>query len=198
MMKRGMLIDVDHMSLLSVESALEQAEAVPGGYPLVSGHNSLRVEAGNENSRTSDQLVRLGQLGGMFGLGSDGVKSTDYLDYYTRASQRIGPGRVAFGTDLNGLVKGPMPRLVVQLLKPETLNLKDCLEIYDAAFVKSKTGDRIWNYCIAGVAHYGMLADFLKDIYSMPQGDYVNKHIMENAEIFAQMWEKALANGKGA
>jgi hypothetical protein len=41
----------------------------------------------------------------------------------------------------------------------------------------------------------GMLADFLKDTFGMRDGDYVQTHIMENAEMFAQMWERAMKNG---
>jgi microsomal dipeptidase-like Zn-dependent dipeptidase len=198
MMKRGMLIDIDHMSELAADATLTKAEKVPGGYPLLSGHNSLRSEGQNENSRTDKQLQRLGHLGGMFGLGSDGVKAPDYLSSYLRASKLIGPGRVAFGTDLNGLVKGPRPRVVIDPYKPIAPQLKACPDIYDPAFVRGRTGDMVWDYCTGGVAHYGMLADFLKDIFSMQQGEYVNTHIFENAEMFAETWEKAIKNGKAA
>lgn len=196
MMRRGMLIDIDHMSALSVNDALGKAEEVPGGYPLFSGHNSLRSEGKNENSRTAEQFDRLAKLGGMFGLGSDGVKAADYLDQYIRASKRMGAGRVSFGTDLNGLVKGPQPSVMVNISKPIAPQIKGCPDIYNAAFVKSKTGDQTWDFCTSGVAHYGMLADFLRTVSQIPQGDYLNSHIMENAEMFAEAWEKAEKNGK--
>lgn len=213
MMARGMLIDVDHMSEFAVEDTLTKAEAVPGGYPLVSGHNSIRSMSKdpNENNRTIQQLERIGKLGGMFGLGSDGVKAADYLDAYIKASkvgtgvsltggiqgrmQGLGGGRVAFGTDLNGLVKGPMPPVSVNIYKPIPPQLKACPDIYDAAFIQSKTGDRQWNYCTEGVAHYGMLPDFLKHLFGLPQGDFIRTNIMQNAEMFAEMWEKAIKNG---
>jgi microsomal dipeptidase-like Zn-dependent dipeptidase len=215
MMARGMLIDIDHMSEFAVEDTLEKAEAVPGGYPLVSGHNSIRSMSKdpNENNRTIEQLERIAKLGGMFGLGSDGVKATDYLDAYITASkvgtrfsltgagpqgrvQTLGNGRVAFGTDLNGLVKGPRPPVSIDIQKPLPPQFKACPDIYDTAFVQSKTGDRSWNYCTEGVAHYGMLPDFLKHLFGLPQGDFIRDNIMKNAEMFAEMWEKAIKNGK--
>jgi hypothetical protein len=107
------------------------------------------------------------------------------------------PGRVAFGTDLNGLVKGPRPAISIDIVKPIPPQLKACLNIYDAAFVQSKTGDKQWNYCMKGVVHYGMLPDFLKHIFGLPQGDYLRTNIMQNAEMFDEMWEKAIKNSKG-
>jgi len=211
LMTRGMLIDIDHMSELAAEETLTKAEAVPGGYPLVSGHNNLRTvaEDPNENNRTYRQLERLGQLGGMFGLGSDGANADRYVDTYHDASEGpnakvkgIGAGRVSFGTDLNGLVRGPRPLVVINSATPDIVKLqksiKDCSDkIYNSSFVVSKTGDKEWNMCTAGVAHYGMLADFLQYMYGVNRGDYLQKNIMLNAEMFAQMWEKAIKNSKG-
>ena len=123
MMKLGMLIDVDHMSLASFNDTLGLAEGVQGGYPVISGHTGLRVYQKTENSRTEDQLERIGKLGGMFGLGSANTPSYQWAAQYAIANSWIsgkdlthgksavfGEGRVSFGTDLNGLVQGGAPR----------------------------------------------------------------------------------------
>lgn len=198
MMRRGMLIDIDHMSLAGVTRTMDIAFKVPGGYPLVSGHTGLRSVEKTENSRSDDQLKKLGQLGGMFGLGTAGVKADNYLKDYRKAMELVGDGRVAFGTDLNGLEKGPAPAVRIDITKPLAPQLKACPDIYNSAFVKSKTGDKTWDYCIEGVAHYGMLPDFLRDLSAKQNGDALNTSMMQNAEMFARMWEKALKNGKGA
>lgn len=178
MMNLGMLIDIDHMSQHTAEGALRQAEGVQGGYPLVSGHNNFRDIDGNENTRTDDQLRRIGMLGGMFGLGSDTVDARDYVPRYARASGLVGAGRVSFGSDLNGLVKGPPARFGSN--------------IYTPFFPMSQTGDKKWDYNTEGVAHYGMLADFLRDMSTLgPEGSKLKADIMKNAEMFARMWEKA-------
>ncbi len=194
MMKLGMLVDVDHMSEKGVYETLADAEQVPGGYPLVSGHNNIRPAQGNENTRTSDQLERIGKLGGMFGLGSDGVLANDWAARYViaddwirggsgKGSQMIIDGHVAFGTDLDGLVKGPPPR--------------SGSAIYKNGFFPSQTGDKIWDYRKDGVAHYGMLADFREDIRTVPtNGERVYSSMMKNAEMFAEMWEKAEKESK--
>jgi hypothetical protein len=219
-----MLIDIDHMSELSANATLAKAELVPGGYPLVSGHNNLRTadkdkngtldkeqnEDPNENNRTFLQLERIGKLGGMFGLGSDAANASKYLESYLLASdgsqylKGIGPGRVAFGTDLNGMVRGPRPPVTLDTYSPQNLitfnqRVKTCDDrIYNSSFVMSETGNMKWDYCRDGVAHYGMLADFLQDLYGQKdpfgqnQGHYLRTEIMQNAEMFAQMWEKAV------
>jgi hypothetical protein len=216
MMARGMLIDIDHMSQLSANRTLAKAAAVPGGYPLVSGHNNVRTFTSNlepnENNRTTDQLKKIAELGGMFGLGSDAVKAADYINDYLTASQSMVivskglvprhsvVGRVAFGTDLNGLVRGPQPGATMDSYSAQNLisfnqRVKACDDrVYNSSFVMSETGDKKWDYCKDGVAHYGMLADFLKDMYGMDRGADLRANIMQNAEIFAQMWEKAVKN----
>src|SRR5207253_3241743 len=101
-----------------------------------------------------------------------------FVNRYAKASLLIGAGRVSFGTDLNGLVKGPPPRAAAS--------------IYNNVFTMSKTGDKKWDYSKEGVAHYGMLADYLRDMSTMGQeGINLNANILKNAEFFAQMWEKA-------
>jgi microsomal dipeptidase-like Zn-dependent dipeptidase len=196
MMRLGMLIDVDHMSEKGVNDTLALAEAVPNGYPLVSGHTGLRTFKFDENQRTQTQLERIGKLGGMFGLGSADLPANAWAAQYAVANSFIsglettkgktavfGEGRVSFGTDLNGLVKGAPPRAGANL--------------YSSAFPKSKTANKTWNYRTEGVAHYGMMADFLADVRTEPNyGKQVYSSIMKNAEVFADMWEKAVKNGK--
>jgi microsomal dipeptidase-like Zn-dependent dipeptidase len=199
MMKLGMLIDIDHMSQTTVGDTLDLAESIFNKYPLVSGHNNIRSMwppdkaksdqplrrpiAGNENARTEEQLTRLAKLGGMFGLGSDTAAGDDWAERYVAASYLIGPGRVSFGSDLNGLVKGPVPR--------------SSTDLYTSFFPMPRTGDKTWDFRKDGVAHYGMMADFLRYVAKDTKyGAYVGSHIMDNAEYFARMWEKAEANSK--
>jgi microsomal dipeptidase-like Zn-dependent dipeptidase len=183
MMRLGMLIDIDHMSHNTVEETLAKAEKIPGGYPLVSGHNNFRSIDGSENNRTDQQLVRIGKLGGMFGLGSDAVNAKDFVTRYRKATELVGAGKVSFGTDLNGLVRGGSPR--------------PGAKIYNSAFTMSKTGDKKWDYSKEGVAHYGMLADYFQDMSSMgADGILLRTNILKNAEMFTQMWEKAEKQSK--
>jgi microsomal dipeptidase-like Zn-dependent dipeptidase len=182
-MKKGMLIDIDHMSRLSADSTIALATAVPeGGYPLISGHNGMRGRAGqhSENARTSAQLTKIAALKGMFGLGTAHLSSYQWISNYAAAVYVMRtPGAVAMGTDLNGLVVAPGPRAGSHVA-------------YSSSNPMSSLGSKQWNYNSDGVAHYGLLADFLQDARSAPGGnDMINNYFMHGAEYFYQMWLRA-------
>lgn len=210
MMKRGMIIDIDHMSQKSADMTLQIAEDF--GYPVVSGHTGIRGLAGSdaENSRTPAQMARISKLHGMFGLGSDGAHAYGWAGLYQSAMRNMGylstdpakatyeNGAVSFGTDLNGLVKGPQPGGGNRV-------------VYGPEFRMSTSGAKFWNYNTEGVAHYGMLTDFLVDVRTAPSNGYssggmplgvdgkelVNHHLFRSANYFWEMWQRIEAR-KGA
>ena len=178
-MSKGMLIDVDHMSDRTLECALRLAEAVPGGYPLISGHTGVRSEGGRnvgENMRHPEQLRRIRDLGGIFGLGTEATTPEEFVSNYRIARTIMGTGRVAIGSDANGLVKLPRP--------PMRFYFR-----YDDRFPQPSTGRKTWDYHLDGVAHYGMFADFLRAVQAVDPE--VHSSLMSSAEMFAQTWEKA-------
>jgi microsomal dipeptidase-like Zn-dependent dipeptidase len=178
-MSKGMLIDVDHMSDRTLECALRLAEAVPGGYPLISGHTGVRSEGGRnvgENMRHPEQLRRIRDLGGIFGLGTEATTPEEFVSNYRIARTIMGTGRVAIGSDANGLVKLPRP--------PMRFYFR-----YDDWFPQPSTGRKTWDYHLDGVAHYGMFADFLRAVQAVDPE--VHSSLMSSAEMFAQTWEKA-------
>jgi microsomal dipeptidase-like Zn-dependent dipeptidase len=204
MMKRGMIVDIDHMSQKAADATLAIAESF--GYPLVSGHTGIRGLAGSdaENSRTPRQMERISRLHGMFGLGSDGAHAFGWAQLYQSAMITMGylgtdtlkahyrNGAVSLGTDLNGLVKGPKPGGGNRIK-------------YDASFPISTSITKSWDYNTEGVAHYGMLADFVRDVKNAPSNGYmaaggvplgvvgaelVDHHLMRSADYFWRMWER--------
>ncbi len=96
MMDLGMLIDVDHMSELSVNDTLSIAEhRGPVAYPLFSGHNNLRGALGmsttmTERALTGAQYARLGRLHGMAGIGSAQSDSGRWLQLYQQTVTAMG------------------------------------------------------------------------------------------------------------
>ena len=202
MMKRGMIVDIDHMSQNTADATLTLAESF--GYPLVSGHTGIRGQAGSdaENSRTPLQMERLSKLHGMFGLGSDGSHSYAWARLYQTAMINMGymgadtskaryrVGAISFGTDLNGLVKGPPPGGGNRVK-------------YNASFPISMSGGKTWDYNTDGVAHYGLLSDFVIDVGTAPSNGFrgaggiplsvagtelVDSHLNRSANYFWQMW----------
>jgi microsomal dipeptidase-like Zn-dependent dipeptidase len=182
MMRRGMLIDIDHMSQKSANRALDLAEGPPTsplGYPLFSGHNTPRGAGGNsENQRTPQQYARIAKLGGMAGVGTAGRNAYEWLQLYQKVVQSMNQQSEALGTDLNGLVEGMPPRQGSQIS-------------YSPFFPKSSLGTKQWDYNTDGVPHYGMLPEFLMDAKTGTNGTYlIDNNLMYGAETFFEAWQK--------
>ena len=198
-----MIIDIDHMSHRSVEQTLSIAKSF--GYPVNSGHSGVRI--GNhaaENSRTKAQLQTIASLHGMFGLGTDGVHAYQWSREYQAAMVVMGykqpnsayiNGAIAFGTDLNGLVKGP---------PPGNAGTRDRVSYVGWPMSTTTGSAKSWNYNTEGVVHYGMLPDFLRDVATSPAdqnlgtngvtgADLVDNHMMRSADYFWHMWERCEA-----
>jgi hypothetical protein len=63
---------------------------------------------------------------------------------------------------------------------------------YTSAFPACTLGSHTWDYNIEGVAHYGLLWDFLTDVeLNVPGGTEVHDNMMNGAEYFFQTWKKA-------
>ncbi len=128
------------------------------------------------------------------GTGAENLDAYVWARQYAEASYEMGrytgacpnaqntAGRIAFGTDANSLVSLPAPpwgRTPV---------------VYSDSFLRSRTGDKEWDYNRDGVAHYGMLADFIEDVRTAPGGASMNgkmivkDKLMHSADYFYQMW----------
>lgn len=221
MMRRGIIVDLDHMSNRAANRALAIASAVPGGgYPLMSGHSGVRDRAtpphNAENSRTPAQLARIACLGGMFGLGTDTAGAYRWAAQYEvgynamrrafapnglcPASTPLGGGFIGLGTDANSLVKTPTPPLFDPVGPPritDIYNPGNPLNSGVPPLFRSTTGTRTWDYNVDGVAHYGMFVDFLRDVRTWnpngatPGRQIVDDQMMYGAEYFYRMWLKA-------
>jgi hypothetical protein len=141
MMSLGMMLDVDHMGRKTFDDVLSLATSVPGGYPLNSGHNGFMdlSYARSENTRSTNQLAAICQLGGMMGVGwanSPGGSwsramtnaihqpqftvsqvandcagtSKTWAQLYLYALEKFHATNVALGTDTDGFIELPGPR----------------------------------------------------------------------------------------
>ncbi len=178
MMKLGMVIDVDHMSAKAINRSLSIAESVNGGYPINMGHNGIRIGAGAERSASIEMVKRVSALGGMFGVGTADTNPSDFVKNYNVAWYVMGSRNTAIGTDVNGFE--PLPKA------SPNLNSND----FYRGLEKCKTGNRTWDYTKEGVAHYGLMTEFLRDARLQQNGYEMMNSLMLSAEYFAQMWEK--------
>jgi microsomal dipeptidase-like Zn-dependent dipeptidase len=188
MMQLGMLIDIDHMSEKSINDTLTLAEGPPPlRYPINIGHNGIRGQevgkAPSERGASRSTIGRVAALGGVFGVGTADIYPQDFIASF-KAVEAVWSAKglrpsVAIGTDANGMER--LPR--------QSPGLNSAA--FYSAFPKATTGSRTWDYTTEGVAHYGLMADFVKDVKEKDVAVYDN--LMKSAEYFAQMWEKAEA-----
>jgi hypothetical protein len=218
MMSLGMLIDIDHMSDKTAERAIEIAEQIdpprnkieyapnkfqPGGpmgnaapqhgpyygYPLFSGHNGPRGGTsghgtGTEINRTPSQYMRIARMHGMAGVGTAGLDAESFLRLYNQVVHETEDAPAAFGTDTDGMVVG-MP------------HRDGSHVVYNASFPMSRMGTKQWDYNRDGVAHYGMIADYIKDMASLPGASgLINDNLMDGADYFEDSWLQAVAQSK--
>ncbi len=174
MMKKGFLIDIDHMSEKMANEVLDMALA--NDYPVNSGHNGPRGPAGNEAGRTLKQYAQLKQLGGMVGLGH-GANASDFVKTYHQVAQIMGYTHMAIGTDVGGFSALPQRDTSVHV-------------VYDATFTRCKTGNRTWDINTDGVAHCGLWPDYIRSWTLAGMTDQEMQVFISSAEQFTQMWEK--------
>lgn len=179
MMRRGMLIDIDHMSEKSANRAIELAKAIP--YPLNSGHNAPRSLNHSENGRTDQQYKDIVSLGGMIGLGHGG-SATAFVETYNQVATLIGSAKpIAIGTDGNVLNPLPGPDANAPLPFPYTYTF----------------GYRMWNFNTEGMAHYGLYPEFIRSltaVRTVPMTPAQKSVFMTSVDYFAHMWERAERN----
>jgi hypothetical protein len=210
MMRRGMLIDIDHMSDISKNAAIKIATDVNGHYPLNSGHASLRgffptsgfqtptdKKEINEGSMSAAQYKAIGQLHGMAGVKSGNLDAFQWAEMYERVIQAMQTGAptgvtvsAGFGTDTDGFLPGMPPRCK-PAIDPSNSTWKCAEALGKVEYDDSLPMSGNWNYNKVGVAHYGMLADFLRDVQTSPteQKNQILENFSQGAEYFYQTWK---------
>ncbi|MCY1076078.1 membrane dipeptidase [Archangium lansingense] len=124
--------------------------------------------------------------------------------------REVGSGGVAMGTDFNGLNQQPGPRYgpnaayglkedrlrekrrpVQQMLQRNKQPLPYAGTMYrtDAPFVKSRAGSREFDFNTDGLAHVGLLPDFIRDLVHVGMTDAQMDPLFSSAEAFLRMWE---------
>jgi microsomal dipeptidase-like Zn-dependent dipeptidase len=184
MMRQGMFIDIDHMSQASANDALTLAEREQ--YPVESGHNGIRdPNGGTERSFTADQYARIGKLHGMAGVGSASLDDIHWVANFNAVAAAMNrevdgglPGALDFGTDTDGV----SPLMLAPDGGPRV--------VYSAQFPKSTLGSKSWDYNVDGVAHYGMIADFLEGVPRVNGGQDVRGKMMKGAQYFYDTWKR--------
>jgi microsomal dipeptidase-like Zn-dependent dipeptidase len=109
----------------------------------------------------------------------------------------MGARGIALGTDFNGLEK-QMPGLpTISITYPVNIvsRFAPSMRLYDGsvppALNQHVTGSRTFDFRNDGLAHFGMLPDFLQAVSQTPEGEKVVRNLFDGAEEVIRLWEKA-------
>ncbi|MBY5980824.1 ricin-type beta-trefoil lectin domain protein [Ferrimonas balearica] len=186
MIDMGMLIELDHMSAHTATEVMDIVEA--RGYSgVITSHSWMNGGTNGLHPNT----VRLLEAGGFAAPYNSNANSVGgaiqrYLDVITNTPYLAGVG---LGTDMSGLGGQAGPRSdsdVDPLLYPFTSE-------FGITFDRQQSGNRTFDFNQDGMAHYGMLADHIEDVRQQ-QGGAVYEAVMNSAEAYLQMWERAEAH----
>jgi microsomal dipeptidase-like Zn-dependent dipeptidase len=179
MMRKGMIVETDHMSMKARRQALSMLEAA--GYPGVISSHSW----GDLGSQK-----RLQRLGGIVGPISS--MATNFADEWRTARANrdtrffFGTG---FGSDINGLHAQPDPR-------PNAAQnpVRYPFRSFDGGTIirRQRSGTRVYDVNTDGVDHYGLYPDWIEDL-RMVAGPQIVNDMANGAEAYLRMWARTEA-----
>lgn len=188
LMKRGMIIEVDHFPRRAYQRAFELLEA--NDYPAAGTH-------GNHN-RTA-----LYALGGVSRSGisrcGDPERPGTMIQHRRGRIELIesvgGFPAEGFGFDLNGFGGAPRPRFgeksrcAIPQENPITYPFESLDG--DVTFSEPRVGQRTIDFNTEGLAHIGLLPELLEDARRDGATEEDFEHLLKSAEGYLRMWEKA-------
>ncbi|QBJ95237.1 peptidase [Rhodococcus sp. ABRD24] len=178
MMQRGMIVDIDHMSVKTADQTLRILE--DANYSgVVSSHGWT----------DPSNYPRIYQLGGF--VASYAGSSENFVDEWRAARKDrdddyfFGYG---FGADTNGFGSQPAPRL------DGTRSVRYPFTTFDGGTVmdRQRAGDRVFDFNTDGLAQYGLIPDWIEDmrVYAGKDGAQFMDDMTRGPEAYLQMWER--------
>ncbi|MCX5337234.1 MULTISPECIES: discoidin domain-containing protein [unclassified Streptomyces] len=173
MMKRKMMLEIDHMSVKATGQVLDMFEAA--SYPgVLSSHSWMDLN-------WTERVYSLGGFVAQYMHGSEGfsteAKRTDAL----RAKYNVGYG---YGTDFNGIGDHPAPRGA-----DATNKVTYPFKSVDGGSVidKQTVGSRTFDFNTDGGANVGLIPDWVEDIRHVGGQDVVDD-LFRGAESYLDTW----------
>ncbi|GAA2473347.1 discoidin domain-containing protein [Streptomyces longisporus] len=173
MMKRKMMLEIDHMSVKAVGQALDIFEAA--SYPgVLSSHSWMDLN-------WTERVYSLGGFVAQYMHGSQGFVAEAARTKALRDKYHVGYG---YGTDFNGIGDHPAPR-GADAPNKVTYPFKSA----DGGSVidRQTTGERTFDFNTDGAAHVGMIPDWIEDI-RLNGGQGVVNDLMRGAESYLDTW----------
>ncbi|MER5391334.1 discoidin domain-containing protein [Saccharopolyspora sp. NPDC002686] len=182
MMKRNMMLEIDHMSVKAADQAFDilESESYPG---IISSHSWM-------DSDWTERLYKLGGFIGQYMSGSEAFSAEAERTDALREKYGVGYG---YGTDMNGVGGWPGPR------GGDTPNpVKYPFRSADGGSMidRQTTGERTWDLNTDGAAHYGTVPDWIEDI-RIVGGQGVVDDLFAGAESYLRTWGNAEKHKSG-
>ena len=177
---KGMILEIDHMSYFTQKQTLDilQQRQYSG---FISSHDWFE-----NNEEIRSQILSLGGLiSPMKGNPSSIAGRIKALK--AELEQHPYTVGVAVSTDIQGVTS--------QASSDDGIEIEYPFLSYDGnvRFYKPKTGNREFDYATEGVAHYGLLAEWVENLRQVDENDPEDLMgiFMNSAEAYLQMWERA-------
>ncbi|RYZ60705.1 MAG: discoidin domain-containing protein, partial [Proteobacteria bacterium] len=170
MIKRNMMVELDHMSAKAAGRALDilEAEAYPGA---LSTHDWL-------STAYMDRLYGLGGFATQYGH-----TATEFATQWRETKPLRDKYGVAYGygTDMNGFggTAAP-PEDGAKISYPFT-------GVDGTVFDRQVTGERTWDYNAEGVPHYGLVPDWIESLRTLA-GSAIVDDLAAGSESYLQTW----------
>ncbi len=178
MLKKGMIVDPDHLSVYARRELLSVVEA-----ERYSGVMSSHTWS------TPDAESRILKQGGFVTpyAGASTIFARKWKDIQSRKDPKFKQG-IGYGADNNGLGRQGPPR-------PDAAKnpVKYPFKSFDGSvtFERQQSGRRTFDINKEGVAHYGLYADWFEDL-RMIAGDEILEDMSTGADSYFRTWERAV------
>ncbi|MFD4370872.1 discoidin domain-containing protein [Streptomyces sp. NPDC058486] len=174
MIDRGMMLELDHMSVKAAGRALDmlEAEEYPG---VLSTHSWMDLD-------WTERLYKLGGFTAPYMHNAGGFIGEANGKAALREKYGVGLG---YGTDMNGVGGWPGP---VGADAPNAVTYP--YRSFDGGTVLDRqvTGERTWDLNTDGAAHAGLVPDWIEQIRLTPGGPEVIGDLALGAESYLRTW----------
>ncbi|WP_442817442.1 galactose-binding domain-containing protein [Streptomyces sp. NBC_01216] len=173
LMKRKMMLEIDHMSVKGVGRALDilESESYPG---VLSSHSWMDAD-------WTERVYALGGFIAQYMHGSQGFSAEAKRTEALRDKYDVGYG---YGTDMNGVGGWPGPRGADA---PNPVRYPFRSTDGGSVIDRQTTGLRTWDLNTDGASHYGLVPDWIEDIRLVGGQDVVDD-MFRGAESYLRTW----------
>ncbi|MCG6498859.1 discoidin domain-containing protein [Kitasatospora sp. A2-31] len=173
MMKRKMMLEVDHMSVKAAGRAFDilESESYPG---VISSHSWMDLD-------WTERVYKMGGFVAQYMHGAEGFSSEAKRTDALRDKYHVGYG---YGTDMNGVGGWPGPR---GTNTPNPVRYPFRSVDGGSLIDRQTTGERTWDLNTDGAAHYGLVPDWIEDIRQVGGQDVVDD-LFRGAESYLTTW----------